>query len=513
MDMICRIAKKIRLSENYFTLMKLELVTGVIDTEGNLRVMDEQNDEIKIYPIYSDPDFLGSDNELCYCDERSRDGILSTIENVTTKSELFKKYKDITDSYFYIIYYDEETKTSETIRTNDASKIIELYEGHEELMSKSKFVTPNKCFSVTKDAIITNIDTVKNLSKMIEDENLTEATDILDTMIEDYNTANCIEEEEDLGVVSAIKALQEQEEANEESNYEELNLPDRSLEDIMNELNSLIGMEDVKSQVNLLSNFLKWKQTKQEPADIKLDDVMGKVNLNMVFYGNSGTGKTTVAKLFSEILNKLGYANGKFKEVKANDFIAEYVGQTGPKTEKLLKEIRGGVLFLDEAYALTTGIGEKTSSFGQDAISVLLKEMEKGQTIFIFAGYRQETEEFIDSNSGLKSRIGKCIEFKDYTIEELFKMFLNKINKANLLLTQEASDAIIKLIENAITQKNFGNGRYIKNLFESIIIEHSNNTLDSDDKNVLRTITIDDINTLETSKILYKKLEGNKIGF
>ena len=514
MNMICRIAKKIRLTEHYFTLEKLGFETGVIDTDGNLKVMREDTDEIKIYPVYSDPEFLDSDSELCYCDERSRDGILSTIENVSTKAELFQKYKEMTDDNLYIIEYDKESQTSQSLpfNSNEYSRLVELKEALEILKDKGLYESDKVCFVYIRGGILTTKETIKYLKQLILIGKTEEAIEILDTVIEDYNTTNCIEEDnDDIAIEAAIKTIQgiEKTKKNDEENKASI-LPNRPLKDVMKDINSLVGLENIKDYVDGLSKeglFDENPLTKKAKINLDVEKE------NLCFLGNPGTGKTTVAKLFSEILYKFGYTNGKFEDVKASDLIAGYVGQTALKTEKVLEDVRGGVLFLDEAYSLLSGADENSSSFSKDAINSLMREMASGKTIFIFAGYKKEMETFLETNSGLKSRINRYIEFRDYTVEELYKMFTNKVKQANLKLTHKAKEVIIDLISQASTQKNFGNGRYIDSLFKNIVRQHKKNTYNSKDIKVIQTITTQDVDIEESNKVLYKKLEGNKIGF
>ncbi len=275
-----------------------------------------------------------------------------------------------------------------------------------------------------------------------------------------------------------------------------------SLNDIMTKLEKLTGLENVKTEINNLMKRIVFKEKTEDY--LKLNNT----NLNMMFTGNPGTGKTTVARIISELLFKLGYTkNKKFTEITTKDLIGEYVGQTGPKTANLLAKYRGGVIFLDEAYTLSSSNG-----FEQEALSEILKEMEKNETVFIFAGYKKEMDDFIKTNSGLTSRIGYYLDFKDYSIEQLYQMFENKIQNKGYIITEELKEKIIKNIEEAKENENFGNGRYIDKLIDKIETIHSVNTERYMRKDKLITLTENDL-TPELEETLIYKVKTNKLGF
>ena len=272
---------------------------------------------------------------------------------------------------------------------------------------------------------------------------------------------------------------------------------------IMKDINNLVGLNEIKKQINDLIALLKYN--KKANIDIK------NFNLHMLFSGNPGTGKTTVGRLITDIFYNLGYINqNKLTEVTAKDLIAEYVGQTAGKTFKVVKSALGGVLFIDEAYSITAGMGV-TGLYGDECIATLLKLMEdyKEKLIIIFAGYKDEMKNFIDANPGLVSRIGYKINFPNYTLEELTQIYLNLLNENKLKITDEALEKLKSIINEASHFDNFGNGRYIHNIFQKILIEHSKNIERKDQKSNLYLIEKDDIK--------YEKLisdnKRKKIGF
>lgn len=276
----------------------------------------------------------------------------------------------------------------------------------------------------------------------------------------------------------------------------------RNLPDILKDLNNMVGLNDIKEQINDLVYLLKFNQ--------KANLDISQLNLHMIFTGNPGTGKTTVARLISDILYNLGYINqNKLIEVSSKDLIAEYVGQTAGKTYNVIKSALGGVLFIDEAYAIT-GEGNK---FGDECISTILKLMEdyKDKLIIIFAGYKEEMIKFASSNVGLNSRIGYTINFPDYTIDELVDIFKQSLEKNGLSITADALDETREIIEEAKKTNNFGNARYINNMFQKILISHAKNTdLIEKSDNKIYTITKDDI---EHDKLIANNYNKRKIGF
>ena len=246
---------------------------------------------------------------------------------------------------------------------------------------------------------------------------------------------------------------------------------------------NIIGMNNIKNQIRELYSFLTMKN-KLEKQGIKFPDF----NLHMLFLGNPGTGKTTVARLISKILFKLGYIKeNKCIEVEAKDLVAAYGSQSFIKTNRVINSAIGGVLFVDEAYSL---IGYNSS------ISVLVKAMEenKGELVVIFAGYSKEMQEFIGQNSGIKSRIGYTLEFADYTEDELYKIYELKAKNTGFSIGEDAEFNIRQLINFGKTKKNFGNGRYIDNIFQKTLVKHS--TKEIEDEKIL-TIHSDSIPTVE----------------
>ena len=246
------------------------------------------------------------------------------------------------------------------------------------------------------------------------------------------------------------------------------NLPDPSLEQVLGELDQLIGMKSVKSEVRKMAEFCQIAR-ERENAGMK----NAQLSYHCVFVGNPGTGKTTVARIMAKIFKALGILEkGHLVETDRSGLVAKYVGQTAAKTNEVIDSALGGVLFIDEAYTLVAG-GEK--DYGQEAIATLLKRMEddRDRLIVIVAGYPEEMKKFIDSNPGLSSRFTRYISFPDYTAPELADMFRMYARKSHYTLSPEMDKylnaAMAYLTKNR--DRNFGNGRYVRNLFEKAV-EH-----------------------------------------
>ncbi len=248
-----------------------------------------------------------------------------------------------------------------------------------------------------------------------------------------------------------------------------------SLEELMAQLDSLVGLEEVKKDVKSLMNLIKVHRLRAE-AGLPV----APMSLHMVFMGNPGTGKTTVARLLGGLYAAIGaLKKGQLVEVDRSGLVAGYVGQTALKTSEVIKSAMGGVLFIDEAYALSSG-GE--NDFGREAIETLLKAMEdhRDELVVIVAGYDEPMKEFLTSNPGLESRFNKYIYFPDYNGDELMAMFLIQCKKNGYKLTEESDKKARELFAGLYEHRdvNFGNGREVRNRFEDMVVRQSNRVAD-----------------------------------
>lgn len=269
--------------------------------------------------------------------------------------------------------------------------------------------------------------------------------------------------------------------------------PEKTLEELMEELNALVGLEMVKSEVYSLSNLIRVRKLREERGFKQPN-----ISLHLVFTGGPGTGKTTVARLIAGIYKCLGaLSQGQLVEVDRSGLVSGYVGQTAIKTKQVCESALGGVLFIDEAYSLTEATGQ--NDFGMEAVDTVLKFMEDNRDDFvvIVAGYTELMERFLTSNPGLKSRFNKFIDFPDYTADELTDIFLLRCRSYGLMIEDEAVECVRTFFEDRCAQKpeGFANARDARNYFERVLTRQADRVapMDSLTDDELMTITVADV--------------------
>lgn len=266
-----------------------------------------------------------------------------------------------------------------------------------------------------------------------------------------------------------------------------------SLDDLLKELDDLVGLKQVKEDVSSQINLLKVRKLRRER---NLTDLP--VSMHLVFTGNPGTGKTTVARLLAKIYKALGVlSKGQLVEVDRSELVGGYVGQTAIKTQEVINSALGGVLFIDEAYSLTAD--RDPSDFGYEAVATLLVEMEnhRDDLAVIVAGYPEPMEQFLQSNPGLKSRFNKFIHFDDYKPEELMKIFESMAGKQGFKMDTSTKEKAIGLFEKMYDEReeDFANGRSVRNFFEKAIVRQANRLAGQDqisDEDLL-TLKLEDL--------------------
>ena len=245
--------------------------------------------------------------------------------------------------------------------------------------------------------------------------------------------------------------------------------PKEKIEDLLAELDSYVGMDAIKAEVRSLINMVQVYKLRRE-HDLPTTDM----SLHMVFSGNPGTGKTTVARIMSRIYHSLDIlSKGQLVEVDRSGLVAGYVGQTALKTQKVIEKAMGGVLFIDEAYALN---GKSENDFGQEAIDTILKAMEdhRDDLVVIVAGYTDLMDRFIHSNPGLESRFNRFLMFEDYTPEQMVAIFKMQCKKGCYVLAQGTEELVRDFIAEESADDSFGNARGVRNLFEHILVAQNN---------------------------------------
>ncbi|MDU1412195.1 MAG: AAA family ATPase [Clostridium sp.] len=245
----------------------------------------------------------------------------------------------------------------------------------------------------------------------------------------------------------------------------------RSLSELLEELNALVGLENVKAKVNDLIAYQKVQKLRREN-----NLYSSKNTLHLAFTGNPGTGKTTVARIVGYIYKQIGLlSKGHFVEVSRTDLIAGYQGQTALKVKKVIEQAKGGVLFIDEAYSITEN--DHSDSYGRECLTELTKALEdyRDDLVVIVAGYTEPMNKFFESNPGLKSRFNTFIEFEDYQAEELEEILVSMCKKNDYRLSKEVRKSVKAFFESKVSKKNenFANGRLVRNIYDDLVMNHA----------------------------------------
>jgi Holliday junction resolvasome RuvABC ATP-dependent DNA helicase subunit len=407
--------------------------------------------------------------------------IINDIEGLIAKEQLFK---DRFISNLENKIEENFTKTI-TILTDESKDVIK------ELLSKNNNLKEN-IFSYEIEGVKPDVqDIYQDVLEKVKNNGETDENfkiKLLEYISITYPNSNLNFNQYKERLIGEI-LLNKQEKLTEEliPKYEK----EKTIDEVFASLDELVGLQKVKQMLRDLVSLIELK--KKTKDDLKIKDT----NLHMVFLGNPGTGKTTVARIVAQILYNLKYTKqNKLIEVSSKDLVAEYVGQTAPKTMAIIEKALGGVLFIDEAYSLASGNGEG-NSYNEEAIATLIQAMEnyRDNLVVIFAGYTKEMQGFLNANSGIVSRIGYTVEFEDYTVDELIQIFDSMMKKSGFIIEKSAIEKAKDIINEYKDTKNFGNARFVRNLYEKTVIKHASNTKGQKKKCILKTIIKDDIST------------------
>ena len=394
-----------------------------------------------------------------------------------------------------LIYPDERMTKEET------REILEYaIEYRRRVKEQLRKMTPSEFSDVNLGYI--DVDTNEEHIKRKDPNfaNAREIRNILDQVIMCQNLRTVGIDDRELGVVDVNKYI----------NDAKINLP-TTYESATNkvltgdeELDQLIGLGAVKRMIKKIKAYAKRNKGEED------------FNLHMCFYGNPGTGKTEVARILSRILYEAGIlGEAKLVETDGRGLLGKYVGETAPKTEAKINEAMNGVLFIDEAYGLLPSASANggSTSYGEEAIAVLLKEMEdkRGQFCAILAGYRDEMESLLDANPGFKSRIQFILDFPDYSREELGEIAKMFLAKKRYVIEDSALERFLDVIEYFRNQPDFANARTVRNIIDQVLLNQNLRTEDVEGDNTIIADDVDDY--LADEGIDLKKASKGRIGF
>ena len=372
----------------------------------------------------------------------------------------------------------------------------------EELKEITMLMLKKRKYTIGEAALSRMLDITDVRRKDPNFANAREIRNILDQVIMCQNLRCAGTEDTEIGIVDVNKYIQDA----------KINLPTSSTgaaQKILTgeeELDQLIGLSVVKRMVRKIKAYAKRNQG------------LADFNLHMCFYGNPGTGKTEVARILSRILYDAGVLDeAKLIETDAHGLIGKYVGETAPKTLAKINEAMGGVLFIDEAYSLAGGttVNGGATSYGEEAIAVLLKEMEdrRGQFCTILAGYRDEMVKMISTNPGLESRIQFTLEFPDYTREELGLIAQSFLEKKGYSIDDGALNRLLDIMEYFRNRPNFANARTVRNVLDQVIMNQNLRTEDEDGNSMIIVDDVEDYLMDEGIDLSKPSTESRKIGF
>lgn len=403
---------------------------------------------------------------------------------------------------FCVILAGYKNQMNEMIASNPGFKSRIQFEldfpnySRDEIKKIAKLMLRKRHYSMSDQALEKALDVTDLKRKEANFANAREIRNVLDQVIMCQNLRCVGESNKNIEIVDVNRYIKDS----------GINLPvseDDSSKKILTgseELEQLIGLNNIKRTVKKIRAYAK--KNKNETN----------FNLHMCFYGNPGTGKTEVARILSRILYEAdALPEAKMIETDAHGLIGRYVGETAPKTLEKVQDAMGGVLFIDEAYALTMGNSKSSGNYGEEAVATLLKAMEdyRGQFCTVFAGYKKEMQTLLDSNPGLQSRIQFTLEFPDYSTEELKEIALLFLKKKKYSIDDNALELLLKVVEYYRSEPNYANARTLRNVLDQVIMNQNLRTEDEDEN---YQITIDDVEDYIAEENINFSGSGNQHG-
>lgn len=416
-------------------------------------------------------------------------------------STLIKAMEDYRGKFCVILAgYKNQMKT--LISSNPGFKSRIQFElefpdyARDELRDILGLMLKKKQYTISEDAREKMLDIAEIKRREPNFANAREIRNILDGVIMCQNLRSIGTEDKELGMVDVKKYVKDS----------KINIPmemntSKTLT-AEEELDNLVGLVSVKRMVKKIKAFAKKNRNAPE------------FNLHMCFYGNPGTGKTEVARIMSSILYNIGVLpEAKIIETDSHGLMGKLVGETAPKTQAKISDAMGGVLFIDEAYGLVNSDSMENNGYGDEAVEVLLKNMEdqRGEFCVILAGYKQEMQVMLNFNAGFKSRVQFILDFPDYTCEELGEIALRMLDKRKYTIASDAMELLLDVTEYYRKKDNFANARTVRNILDQVIMNQNLRTEDSekDDREILKS----DVEDYITDENIDLKNPTTKIGF